>query len=185
MLNLQYFGHLMWRAESLGKKKKTRCRERLKARGEGDDRGWDSWMASPTRRTWVWASSGSWWWTGKPGVLQLDTTEQLNWLMRSEERTKTCEDRRGLPWPFCEPSPHLHPLQIPQHPAPYPILPSAVLVIQFHSPFQSCGPHYLTMGHSLRVGLRHLAKLFIPVSDFHPHRAYEVFIEGVNVPWWH
>ena len=37
---------------------------------EGDDRGWDGWMASPTRRTWVWASSRSWWWTGKPGMLQ-------------------------------------------------------------------------------------------------------------------
>ena len=44
--------------------------ERLKAGGEGNDRGWGSWMASPTWWTWVWASSGSWWWTGKPGVLQ-------------------------------------------------------------------------------------------------------------------
>ena len=38
--------------------------------GEGDDRGWDGWMASPTRWTWVWVSLGNWWWTGKPGVLQ-------------------------------------------------------------------------------------------------------------------
>ena len=44
--------------------------ERLRAGGEGDNRGWDGWMASSTRWTWVWASSGSWWWTGKPGVLQ-------------------------------------------------------------------------------------------------------------------
>ena len=44
--------------------------ERLKAEGEGDDRGWDGWMASLTQWTWVWVSSGSWWWTGKPGVLQ-------------------------------------------------------------------------------------------------------------------
>ena len=44
--------------------------ERLKAGGEGDDREWDGWMASLTQWTWVWASSGSWWWTGKPGVLQ-------------------------------------------------------------------------------------------------------------------
>ena len=43
------------------------CWERLKAGGEGDDRGWDGWMASLTRWTWVWASSGSSWWTGKPG----------------------------------------------------------------------------------------------------------------------
>ena len=44
--------------------------ERLKAGGEGDDRGWDGWMASLNRWTWVWASSGSWWWTGRPGLLQ-------------------------------------------------------------------------------------------------------------------
>ena len=46
------------------------CLERLRAGGKGDERGWDSWMASPTQWTWVWASSGSWWWTRKPGVLQ-------------------------------------------------------------------------------------------------------------------
>ena len=44
--------------------------ERLKAGWEGDDRGWDGWMASLTRWTWVWVGSGRWWWTGKPGVLQ-------------------------------------------------------------------------------------------------------------------
>ena len=46
------------------------CWERLKAGGERDDRGKDGWMASLTWWTWVWANSGSWWWTGKPGVLQ-------------------------------------------------------------------------------------------------------------------
>ena len=51
---------------------------------EGDDRGWDGWMASPTRWTQVWVNSGSWWWTGRPGVLwfmgsQSDTTKPLNW----------------------------------------------------------------------------------------------------------
>ena len=57
----------------------------LGAGGEGDDREWDGWMASPTRWTWVWVNSGSWWWRGRPGVLQswggkeLDTTEKLNW----------------------------------------------------------------------------------------------------------
>ena len=44
--------------------------ERLKAGGEGDDRRWDGWMASSTRLTWVWASFRSWWWTGRPDVLQ-------------------------------------------------------------------------------------------------------------------
>ena len=50
--------------------KRPWCWERLKAGGEGDDRGWDSWMASLSWWTWVWACSGRWWWTGKPGVLQ-------------------------------------------------------------------------------------------------------------------
>ena len=57
----------MWRTDSL---EKTWCWERLKAGGKGDDRGWDGWMASQTQWMWVWASSRSWWWTGKPGVLQ-------------------------------------------------------------------------------------------------------------------
>ena len=50
--------------------KRPWCWERLKAGGEGDDRGWDGWMASPIQWTWVWVSSGRWWRTGKPGVLQ-------------------------------------------------------------------------------------------------------------------
>ena len=69
--------------------KRPWCWERLKAGGEGDDRGWDGWMASPTRWTWVWVSSGSWWWTGKPGVLQSmglqrvrhDGATELNWAV--------------------------------------------------------------------------------------------------------
>ena len=60
-LKLQYFGHLM---------RRLWCWERLKAGGEGDDRGWDGWMASRIRWTWVWASSGRWWWAGRPGMLQ-------------------------------------------------------------------------------------------------------------------
>ena len=49
--------------------KRPWCWERLKA-GQGDDRGWDGWMASPTQWTWVWVNSRSWWWTGRAGVLQ-------------------------------------------------------------------------------------------------------------------
>ena len=49
--------------------KRCWCWERLKAGGEGDDRGWDGWMASPTQWTWVWVDSGSWWWAGRPGML--------------------------------------------------------------------------------------------------------------------
>ena len=57
------------------------CWERLKAGGEGADRGWDSWMASATQWTWIWASSGSWWWTGKPGMLHSMGSQRVrhNW----------------------------------------------------------------------------------------------------------
>ena len=66
-LKLQYFGHLMRRTAHW---KRPWCWERLKAGGEGDDRGWNGWMASPTQWTWVWASSGSRWCTGKPSIVQ-------------------------------------------------------------------------------------------------------------------
>ena len=67
MLRLQYFGH-WW--EGLIHLKRPWCWERLKAGGEGDDRGWDGWMASPIEWTWVWVKARSWWWTGRPGVPQ-------------------------------------------------------------------------------------------------------------------
>ena len=66
-LKLQYFGHLMRRTDSL---EKTLMLGKSEGRRRRDDRGWDGWMASPTRWTWVWVNSGSWWWTGRPGVLQ-------------------------------------------------------------------------------------------------------------------
>ena len=65
-LKLQYFGHLMWRTGSL---EKTLMLGKIEGR-EGDDRGWDDWMASLTQWTWVWVSSGKQWKTGKPGMLQ-------------------------------------------------------------------------------------------------------------------
>ena len=66
--------------EELTHWKRPSCWERLKAGGEGDDRGWDGWMASPTQWTWVWASSRRWWWTGKPGVLQSMGLQSWTWL---------------------------------------------------------------------------------------------------------
>ena len=57
-------------ASSMASWKRPWCWEGLGARGEGDDRGWDGWMALLTRWTWVWVSSGSWWWTGRTGVLR-------------------------------------------------------------------------------------------------------------------
>ena len=73
--------------ELLTQWKRLWCWEGLGARGEGDDRGWDGWMASPTQWTWVWVNFGSWWWTGRPGVLQFmgsqrvrhDWATELNW----------------------------------------------------------------------------------------------------------
>ena len=84
-LKLQYFDHLMRRTDYW---KRPLCWERSKAGGEGDDRGWDGCMASPTRWKWVWANSGVWWWTGKPDMLQSvglqrvqhDWTTELNWI---------------------------------------------------------------------------------------------------------
>ena len=67
-LQLQYSGHLMQRTDLF--EKRPWCWERLKARGEGDNRGWDFWMASPPQWTWVWVNSGSWWWTRRLGMLQ-------------------------------------------------------------------------------------------------------------------
>ena len=80
-LKLQYFG------KELTHWKRHRCWERLKAGGDGDNRESDGWVASPTQWTWVWVDSGSWWWTGKPGVLQSmgsqrfghDWVVELNW----------------------------------------------------------------------------------------------------------
>ena len=74
-------------------KKKPWCWERLKMGGEGNDRGWDGWMASPTQWAWVWVNPGSWWWTGWPGVLRFmgsqrvghDWATELNWIDRRPE----------------------------------------------------------------------------------------------------
>ena len=57
--------------------KRPWCWERLRAGREGDDRGWDGWMASPTQWTWVWVDSGSWWWTGRPGVLRFMRSQRV------------------------------------------------------------------------------------------------------------
>ena len=72
--------------------KRPWCSERLRAGGEGDNKGWDGWMASPTQWTWVWVNSGSWWWTWRPGVLQSMglqraghdwATKLTDWLMKN------------------------------------------------------------------------------------------------------
>ena len=74
--------------EELTHWKRLWCWEGLGAGGKGDDREWDSWMASPTQWTWVWVNSRRWWWTGRPGVLRFmgsqivghDWATELNWI---------------------------------------------------------------------------------------------------------
>ena len=83
-LKLQYLA--TW-CEELTHWKRPWCWERLRAWGEGDDRGWDGWMASLAQWTWVWVDSRSWWWTGRPGALWFmgsqrvghDWATELNW----------------------------------------------------------------------------------------------------------
>ena len=97
-LKLQYFGHLMERTDSF---EKTLMLGKIEGSRRRDHRGWDGWMASLTRRTWVWVSSGSWRWTGKPGVLQStgsqrvrhDWATELNWI---EGYLRCCFS----PWPL-------------------------------------------------------------------------------------
>ena len=84
-LKLQYFAHLMWRADSF---EKILMLGKIEGRREGDDGGWDGWMAPPTQWTWVWVDSGCWWWIGRPGVLWFtgsqrvrhDWATELNWI---------------------------------------------------------------------------------------------------------
>ena len=84
-LKLQYFGKLMQRADSF---EKTLMLGKIKGRRRRGGRGWDGWLASPTQWTWVWVNSGSWWWTGRPGVQQSmvsqsvghDWATELNWI---------------------------------------------------------------------------------------------------------
>ena len=89
-MKLQYFGHLVWRTDSLEKTLMLGEIEGRRRRGRQRRRWLDGItrsMASPARWTWVWVSSGSWWWTGKPGVLQSiglqrvghDWANELNW----------------------------------------------------------------------------------------------------------
>ena len=83
-LKLQYFGHLMRRADSF---EKILMLGKIKGRRSGDDRGWNGWMASLTQWISIWVDSGSWWWTGKPGMLLFmgsqrvgqDWATELNW----------------------------------------------------------------------------------------------------------
>ena len=94
-LKLQYLA--TW-CKELTHLKRPWCWERLRAGGEGDDRGWDGWMLSSTQWTWVWVDSGSWWWTGRPGMLWFmgrqrvghDWATEVNWTGGSDGKESVC-----------------------------------------------------------------------------------------------
>ena len=87
-LKHQYFGYLMWRTDS---SEKTLMLGKIEGGGQGESSGWDGCMLSPTRWTWVWVSSRSWWWTGRPGVLWFmglqilghNWVTELNWTCKA------------------------------------------------------------------------------------------------------
>ena len=87
--SLTWYGRTLFSHYHSGFWKRLWCWEGLGAGGEGDDRGWDGWMASLTWWTWFWVNSGSWWWTGRPGMLQFmgsqrvghDWATELNWTV--------------------------------------------------------------------------------------------------------
>ena len=89
---------ILWPPHAKSWLKRPWCWERLKAGGEGDDRGWDGWMASPTQWTWVWVNSRRWWWTGRTGVLRFMGSQrvghnwatELNWIPFINEYLLSC-----------------------------------------------------------------------------------------------
>ena len=84
-LKLQHFGYLIRRTDSL---EKTLILGKIESRREGGNRKWDGWMASPTQWTWVWASSGSWWWTGQTGMLQSMGSQRVEHDWKTELAAK-------------------------------------------------------------------------------------------------
>ena len=90
-LKLQHFGQLMQRADSF---EKTLMLGKIEAGGEGEDRGWDGWMVSLSQWTWVWVNSVSWWWTGKPGLLQSMRSQRVRhyWETKLNFRVKPILD---------------------------------------------------------------------------------------------
>ena len=98
-LKIQYFGHLMQRADSL---EKTLILGKIEGRRRRGQQTMRWWMASLTWWTWVWVDSGSWWWTGRPGMLQFtgsqivghDWATELNYILYIEERLQIFENKR-------------------------------------------------------------------------------------------
>ena len=87
LLNLQYFDHLMRTADSLEKTLMLGKTEGKRRRGQQKMRWW---MASPTQWAWIWASSGRWWRTGKPGVLQSRGSQRVRHSWATEQQQQLC-----------------------------------------------------------------------------------------------
>ena len=86
-LKVQYFGHLMWRANS---QEKTLMLGKIRGKKRRGNRGWDGWMASLTQWTWVWANSRRWWRAGKPGVLQSMGLQRVRHDWATEQQHNNC-----------------------------------------------------------------------------------------------
>ena len=95
-----YFGRLMQRTDSFEKTLMLGWMESVRRRG---DRGWDGWMASLIQWRWVWVNSGSWWWTGRPGVLQSMRSQRVghDWVTELNWKISFCKD--GWMWPSIVP----------------------------------------------------------------------------------
>ena len=80
--------------------KRPWCWKRLKMGGEGDDRGWDGWIASLTKWTWVWVNTRSWWWTGRPGILQFMESQRVehNWATELNWKWNVVLPQKGIKW---------------------------------------------------------------------------------------
>ena len=167
MLKLQYFGRLM---QELTHFKRPWCRERLKAGGEGGDRGWDGWMASPTQWTWVWVDSGSWWWTGRPGVLWFTGSQRVrhNWVT-------------DLNWI----DPSLSLTQITNHDSSFTLAKNVMKLLLLHLPY----PVLITPGtwhytsKSQWAGGRQCMGVFSPLPPNNPSFVKDIWVLW-GVPWW-
>ena len=94
---------IFWQSDMKSIRKRPWCWERLKAGGEEGDRGWDGWMASPIQWTWVWANSGSWWWTGRPGMLQSMGFQRVRHNWATELTELHAAFGILIPWPDIKP----------------------------------------------------------------------------------